>query len=457
MSTDFADRIRSGLTADGLVWPPVFKGRMASLLALHHELDQSQWWSPAQIKEMQGAQATALLEHARAHTRFYRDRLPPTAPRPGDDAWLALPLVTRADCLRDFEGLKSDATPARHGPTFTVETSGSTGQPVRVVRTDVTGLLWDALRRREHDWTGRDHRLDRAVVRWLGEGPPEGMQIQGWGRGFDELWPCGRTSMLDIVHADIATQIAWLDKVKPHYLVTYPSNLAALLDVWAKDGKGAFDIRQVTAMGETVPPDLAARCEAVLGARLVSNYSSSEVGYIAIQCPDCGQMHTQDETLYVEVLDDAGRPCPPGEIGRVVLTPLHNFAMPLIRYETRDYAEVGTPCPAGRGLGSLARVLGRRRNMFTLPNGSKRWPTSNNDRFNQIAVIHQYQVVQHAPDRIEARFHVGAPLTQSQHAALIDVLSETLGADVRYTITALDTPLSRNVNGKFEEFVSLVV
>jgi len=28
--------------------------------------------------------------------------------------------------------------------------------------------------------------------------------------------------------------------------------------------------------------------------------------------------------------------CAPGEIGRVVVTPLHNFAMPLFRYDIGD-------------------------------------------------------------------------------------------------------------------------
>jgi phenylacetate-coenzyme A ligase PaaK-like adenylate-forming protein len=61
----------------------------------------------------------------------------------------------------------------------------------------------------------------------------------------------------------------------------------------------------------------------------------------------------------VEVLDEEGRPCAPGETGRVVATSLNNFAMPLIRYETGDTAEVGAPCPCGRGLPVLTRIMGR--------------------------------------------------------------------------------------------------
>ena len=79
-------------------------------------------------------------------------------------------------------------------------------------------------------------------------------------------------------------------------------------------------------------------------------YSCEEAGYIALQCPQAEHYHCQSESVLVEVLDDEGRPCTPGQVGKVVLTALHNFAMPLIRYENQDYAEVGPPCACGRGL-----------------------------------------------------------------------------------------------------------
>jgi phenylacetate-CoA ligase len=65
------------------------------------------------------------------------------------------------------------------------------------------------------------------------------------------------------------------------------------------------------------------------------------------------------EAIIVEVVDDQGRPCRDGEIGRVVATPLFNLAGPLIRYEIGDYAEAGT-CECGRALPTLKRVAPKR-------------------------------------------------------------------------------------------------
>jgi len=130
-------------------------------------------------------------------------------------------------------------------------------------------------------------------------------------------------------------------------------------------------------------------------------------GIIALQCPVSGLYHAQSESLLVEVLNDEGQPCKPGEVGRIVITDLHNFATPLIRYEIRDYAEVGPPCPCGRGLQTFSRIMGRRRNMVVFPNGERHWPLVGAYRFREVADIKQYQVIQHALDDIEVMLDVG--------------------------------------------------
>jgi phenylacetate-CoA ligase len=325
-----------------------------------------------------------------------------------------------------------------------------------VLKSKLTSLFWQAQRLRDNRWAGRDCRLDRAVIAGQMGIPPGGRRVQGWGLGFDEQWSCGITSMLDLLHADVATQVFWLEAVRPTYLGTYPSNLAALLDIWEAEGIGGLKLDQVICQSEMLLPGLAERCERVLGAKMLSNYSTGEMGYITIECPDCGQQHVQDEGVYVEVLDDDGRPCGVGETGRVAVTLLHNFAMPLIRYEIGDYAEVGRPCSAGRGLSSLGRILGRRRNMLVLPDGSKRWPTFGSRRFAKIAAVEQFQLVQQSVGKIEARFRVGEPLTAMQRDALAVAVGEALGYPFEVEITEFSGPIPRSRRGKFEEFISNV-
>jgi phenylacetate-CoA ligase len=55
-----------------------------------------------------------------------------------------------------------------------------------------------------------------------------------------------------------------------------------------------------------------------------------------VQCPEYEQYHVQAEHLLVEILSERDEVCAPGEIGRVVVTPLRNFAMPLISLRHRS-------------------------------------------------------------------------------------------------------------------------
>jgi phenylacetate-CoA ligase len=128
-------------------------------------------------------------------------------------------------------------------------------------------------------------------------------------------------------------------------------------------------LREARTFAEALPEDLRALCRAAWNVKLCDVYSAEEAGYIALQCPDHEHYHVQSENLIVEVIDERGEPCRAGEMGRVVVTTLTSFAMPLIRYEIGDYAVAGAPCPCGRGLPVIERVLGGTRNLLRLPDG----------------------------------------------------------------------------------------
>lgn len=144
-----------------------------------------------------------------------------------------------------------------------------------------------------------------------------------------------------------------------------------------------------------------------------------------------------------------------GETGRVLITTLQNFAMPLIRYEIGDFAEVGAPCPCGRGLPVLSRILGRVRNMLVLPNGEQRWPSLAATFYREVAPVVQHQLVQHDLHNIEARLVVERPLSGDQEQRLRGMILERLGHpfELRFSYPAA---IERSTSGKYEEFVSRV-
>ncbi|MFP6678041.1 MAG: hypothetical protein VB878_23340 [Pirellulaceae bacterium] len=159
--------------------------------------------------------------------------------------------------------------------------------------------------------------------------------------------------------------------------------------------------------------------------------------------------------MLVEVIDDEGRPCEAGEIGRVVLTVLHNFSMPLIRYENQDYTEVGAPCACGRGLPVIKRILGRKRNKARAIDGRRFWTDLPPEIWSNFIGIDELQLVQDEPDHIELRIVAEQPLNETHESSLTAGLGRALGQPYRFSVRYQHETL-RLANGKYERFICQV-
>ena len=437
----------------GIAWPAIPSPPGAAALALLHQLEASQWLAADALRALQFRQLEVLLRHAWETVPFYRERwdgcyepaLPLTAER-----FAGLPLLSRRDLQLHGAALRSGRLPAGHGIAGESRTSGSTGAPASVSKTQLTELIWNTLTLREHRWHRRDPGAKLAVIR---SGLQE-VESAEWGSATRGLVVTGPAAGLDTT-APVARQLEWLRRQEPAYLLTYASNAAALARASIAAGIRLPSLREVRTMAETISPELRDLCREAWGAKLTDMYSAAEIGYIALQCPAHAHYHVQCESVLLELLDEHGAPSTPGRAGRVVLTDLHNFAMPLVRYEIGDYAEAGAPCACGRGLPVLSRIAGRLRHMLVAPDGQRYWPSLATGRFIAVAPVLQHQFVQKNYGLIEARLVTAAPLTPQQEAALRALVLARLPPGLRLEFVYCDA-IGRGPGGKFEEFISEV-
>ena len=441
----------------GSVWPPVFSSRTASLAALLHQFDASQWLDSTAIAERQRLQLSQISRHFTAHSSLFADRLaaagldPDSLAAPG--GLLRLPPLTRQMVQATDPPIHIETVLPGHQPIRTVNTSGSTGEPVIVRRTAVNQLHWLALTLRYHLWAEPDFNGRLAAIR-------ANMKSVGldkdWGMPPNLFFETGPGLRIDI-EADIGNQLDQLLAFQATSVVIYPSNLSALLDEADARGADLSSIRCWRTLGETLSPDLIERVALRGKASVFDCYSSEEMGYLAIMCPSgSGLYHVMSETVIVEVIDNDGRPCAPGASGKVLVTDLHNHVTPMLRYDIGDHAEVGEPCPCGRGLPTIRRILGRTRNMIVKPDGTRHWPLTGYKQFRAIAPIRQYQFLQHEIDRIEVRLVVERPLTGREEDALEEHLHWKLRHPFRLDFVYFEDRLPVGRNGKFEEFLSLL-
>lgn len=433
-----------------IVWPALPGPAGAAMLALQFQLDRTQWWPPEVLARQQRRQLAALLAHARRTVPFYEERLAGLE-LDGDvdpEAFATLPLLARTDIQAHGDALRSRAMPRDHGAPVEAASTGSTGRPIRVIGTQVHQFWWGAITLREHLWHGRNLGGKLAAIRTRVTTATQ----TGWGPATDCAFATGPCATLDIA-TDVAAQARWLEAEDPDYLLSHPSNLLALARYCASHGIRPTRLREVRSFGEALPPDLRAACREAWGVPLTDCYSATETGYLALQCPQREHYHVQAEHVLLEVLDETGRPCMPGETGRVVVTPLHNYAMPLVRYDLGDYAEVGDACACGRGLPVLVRILGRRRNMLRLPDGSSHWPSFPAAVWLAFPAIRQIQLVQTALDCITVRLACDRALTEAEQVQLSEELDRRLGWNFTYVFERHER---LGTGPKHEDFVSML-
>jgi phenylacetate-CoA ligase len=152
-----------------------------------------------------------------------------------------------------------------------------------------------------------------------------------------------------------------------------PTNLEFLASLVRESGQRLPALRVIQAIGETLSPVARSLIEDSFGAPVRNLYSNTEAGYVASPCPAGHGLHVHSENVLAEVLDADNRPCAPGQTGRLVLTTLHNFLTPFVRYDIVDEVTLAPgPCPCGRGLPLWTHVVGRHYPTLHLTDGRRK-------------------------------------------------------------------------------------
>lgn len=317
-------------------------GHRARVLAALAEKTRLNALPPAEIRAHQQSKLAELLRHAAGAIPYYRDRLP----RPGlidaanaFDTLRALPVLDRATIQREGAAL---VDPAATGHAADA-TGGSTGTPMafRVDRaTQIareSSLMWaDALAGWRYGeriamlW-GSDRDVRGAAARWKSNARWL-VENRRWFNAFD-MGP----ERMDGFHAA-------MEAFAPHLIVAYSGSAFVFARHLRQRGlKPSYPLRGLVCSAEVLAPEMRREIEDVFGRPCFDRYGNREFGAIAAE--DAGH----DGLL----LNHADCIVENGAAGQVLVTYLHNRAMPFLRYDTGDLALV-------RADGRLGPVQGRR-------------------------------------------------------------------------------------------------
>ncbi len=347
-----------------------------------------------------------IIRHAQKKVPLYRDLWEASGVSPehvraaGDLS--NLPVVTRKDLRTRTVGetLASGYDPAR---LITIQTTGSTGEPLAVRRTPAEDFVFHVFRMRAMSSFGLRpaDRMARVGTHSHEQSPLAWKAAQRLG-----LFRQDQIALLD-APADIA---AALGKADPDVVTGNSGVLTRAAREVARLSGRAPRPRFVVTSSEMLTPGMRRRIAEAFSCPVYDTYCAEEFGLVAWECRETGLYHVCDDSVIVEVLKD-GRPAHEGERGDIVVTALHYYAQPFVRYVLGDEVVVGpAQCPCGAPFSTLSEISGRSVDYLSLPDGRELYAAAAAHVIQAVAPwVEQYELVQEQIDRVVVRLVPDSP------------------------------------------------
>ncbi|MDX1383740.1 MAG: hypothetical protein R3190_08865 [Thermoanaerobaculia bacterium] len=409
-----------------------------------------------QIRRFQLQRLREIVRHAQREVPVYRRLwagLPPAALDFADIGDLRrLPPVDKG-ALREAGREGTIATSFRNRRLEPTLTSGVSGSSLLLFRTPLECRLLEAFRLRTYFGYGGRWRDLRAVVAWTGRRDTWESEAESHTPLWHRLGILPRV-VLDCQRSadELAAEIRGL---RPQVLGGYPTSLARVADLWTPVDRERSNIRLVLTGGESLTPPLRRRIAAGIGARVFDCYGASELNLLAWECPETGLYHVVDDALVLEVERD-GRPAAEGEEGDVLVTGLHSFAMPFVRFRLGDRAVRGPDrCPCGAPWSTLAALHGRAMGYLRLPGGRDLHYWGAVSPLMAVAPwALEYRLLQRAPADLLFQIVAERPPTEAEAAELHREAARIFGDEVRFEHELVER-LPLGPGGKHVSFVPL--
>ncbi len=264
--------------------------------------------------------------------------------------WDKIPILTKDVLKKNYDGLRSGR---RTRKPYVNTSGGSTGEP--------TKFMQDA------DYWNKN--VANKILFCLKNGKDVGeKETKLWGSERDFVegttgvvsklknWLYNRQfiNTFDTSDKNLKKIISELNKFKPKLVWGYVDSLVIISEFAVKNEISIHKPEVVISAAGTLTEDARKLIKKAFSSKVVNVYGSREVGDMAYEVEEGSGLCLYPETHKLEVLDD----------GRIIVTTLTNYTMPLIRYEIGDVS-------SGLKDGKLLDVQGRVTDFFVLKNGKK--------------------------------------------------------------------------------------
>ncbi|MCW4051991.1 MAG: hypothetical protein NWE78_02120 [Candidatus Bathyarchaeota archaeon] len=449
-----------------IVYPLIDIYDRSSVLKFLKLYEKSQWWSLKRLRDMQERKLGKMIHHAWNNVPYYRrifkkQNLRPEKTKKIEDLE-KIPVLTHDDIRQHLDDLvavnKSRDSLAR------IQTTGTTGHPL-VLYKDRNGVSSGmASLYRGLSWCGYSLGEKMAVI-WGARTIPtrfskyqllkERLRRLTTRRILISAWNLGQK--------DIKVAIERLNKKKPTFLRGYVSPIYLLASfINQKDAEINFSLKGISTTAEPLLSFQRAEIEKAFRCEVFDQYGCGEVFSLGFECEEHMKLHIPTERVHIEFLDlDDKTPVSEGETGRIVVTCLENYGMPLIRYDTDDLgSKREESCTCGRKLPLMNPITGRTLDLIRLPNGKIiyggffAYALEDMEWIAKYGIV-QFQVIQKKRDHVVLKIQSQRTPVGQDLRSFLDLMQTSVGKDVFFEIRFVDEiPVS--ASGKRRYIISEV-
>lgn len=438
-------------------WFPFFerviKGRNTS--KIYKYICKTEKLSNNDLVDIQIIELKKLLIHADKYSTFHENRFKQSGIVPSSiqtlDDILLLPFMTKNDIRNNYNNISNNIK----GPLWNKSTGGSTGEPLHFSYTKESYGWRVASSKRGYSWAGASPGTLQALI---------------WGAPLSKLSKI--VQFKQFIHHRIDRQYYFncyyfdeysmqkcmydLNKIKPKIIIGYTNPLYNFANYIKSRGGLTFRPKSILCAAEKLHQFQRDLLKEVFMCDVFNTYGSREFMLIASECERHAGLHVSMENLLVEIIKDDGTRAKEGETGKIIVTDLHNYGMPFIRYEIGDMG-VATEkiCTCGRGLTLIKDVVGRSLDMIEV-SGGKKLP---GEFFVHLMLdypeVLKFQVFQSESKNITLKIVPTSAFKEDQVTNIISKIREVSGREINVDCQILDDiPLTES--GKYRVAVSMV-
>lgn len=417
------------------------------MLSRFAQLQRSQWAEPARLRAIQSEKLCRLIRHTYDNVPYYRELMDQSGIAPTDinnpEDLSNLP-ITRKSQIVDLGPKQIHAGNLDPDECIDLTTSGSQGMPIDVRFTQDDRSWWKLLALR--GWLANGYRPWDAML------VLNDSRFSPHGRRWFEALGAFRQNYVSI-YDDLDAQADAAEITRPQIIRGITSDVLRLAQTLEQRGGPGFAPRMVLTSAELADNATRQKIEAVFGVKPTDFYGSIECGWIAWECPRHTGYHVNADCLIVEIIKDNG-PAPLGHPGEVVVTNLHSFAMPFIRYSVGDIGSLtGDQCDCSRGLPLMRTVEGRMADSIVLPDDNRLSPYQITCTVEQVPGIGRYQVYQPSAGDLVVRVIPNEQYGPETDTRLVAALTTLLKNQLSISVERVDE-IPKGPGGKFQVVLS---